>query len=49
MVGALRNMEQSEDYISKQIIKISEARDIYEKKLKDKILELNKDVSAIYE
>lgn len=29
MVGALRNMEQSEDYISKQIIKISEARDIY--------------------
>ena len=29
MVGVLRSMEQSNDFISKQIIKITEAKDIY--------------------
>lgn len=36
MVGVLRHKEQSEDYLSKQIIKITEAKNNFEKKVKEK-------------
>lgn len=34
MAGTLKRMEQSSDYLSKQIIKITEAKNIFEKKIK---------------
>lgn len=34
MVGILKNMEQSSDFLSRQIIKITDAKDSFEKKIK---------------
>jgi hypothetical protein len=34
MVGVLRHMEQSEDYLSRQIIKITEVKNNFDKKIK---------------
>lgn len=34
MIGVLRHMEHSEDYLTKQIVKITEAKDFFDKKIK---------------